>query len=343
MSDFVKVPCISIKPNYLTFFYQVENSSKKEYESTIKRKLPRSTNNGRNLSPKAAKRLRDSIGWLVALSKTKLVRNNKTGKDFKFRINFITLTLPTIQRHFDTTIKSKCFNQFLTEIRTFHGVNNYVWRCEAQSNGSIHFHIACDTFVNYYYLRQIWNRCIRKLGYIDLYHEKFKNMSERDYIKFRYKDSNPDLSVVLKAYEYGCKSNWKDPNTTDVHSVHNIDNLAGYMAKYMSKEVEKDEEDEFFPLKGRKIKGRNWGLSQSLSKCKGVVDVVDLNVEKIWDYCVDTLKLEVFKQDYFSVLFASFRDWAGNFRKFFKALISKLKFEIDYSPGGLSPKCSSIF
>ena len=39
----------------------------------------------------------------------------------------------------------------------------------------------------------------------------------------------------LKRFEYGKKTNWSDPNTTDIHSVYKINNLAAYLSKYMAK------------------------------------------------------------------------------------------------------------
>src|SRR5690606_15866326 len=168
---------VSIKPTHLSFFYQREFSNHNNRDGFVINSLPTSTNTGRNLSIKATKRLKLAINWLSELSVPKSVFNPSTKSHFNFNLNFITLTLPALQCHLDTTIKNKVFNTFLTELRQYHSVNNYVWRCEAQSNGNIHFHIVTDTYINWYIVRKIWNRKLSKLGYIDRYSNKFKGLT----------------------------------------------------------------------------------------------------------------------------------------------------------------------
>ena len=58
-----------------------------------------------------------------------------------------------------------------------------------------------------------------------------------------------------KRFDYGIKTDWKQPNSTDVHAVEGVKNLAAYLASYMSKKEDGK----------RPIKGKLWGCSQSLS------------------------------------------------------------------------------
>jgi hypothetical protein len=43
----------------------------------------------------------------------------------------------------------------------------------------------------------------------------------------------------LKAYEYNRSTGWTSPNSTDIHALHRIKNVAAYIAKYISKDVTK--------------------------------------------------------------------------------------------------------
>jgi hypothetical protein len=62
-----------------------------------------------------------------------------------------------------------------------------------------------------------------------------------------------DKHGLLLAFEK--KHGHKNPNSTDVHSVRQVENLAAYLAKYLSK----NSDDE------NKIQGKIWGSSYSLS------------------------------------------------------------------------------
>jgi len=55
----------------------------------------------------------------------------------------------------------------------------------------------------------------------------------------------------------------RNPNSTDVHSIKNIKNISAYLSKYCSKQSE-----------GEPIKGKLWGLSESLSKIKAATDLI---------------------------------------------------------------------
>ena len=76
-----------------------------------------------------------------------------------------------------------------------------------------------------------------------------------------------------KAYDNGMRTNWTNPNTTDIHSVERINDLAAYLIKYMSKKEEGK----------REIKGKIWGCSQNLSynnKFELILDGMILNTDQ---------------------------------------------------------------
>lgn len=184
-----------------------------------------------DLSMKSAKRMRGAIEWLVASAKTKRVFLKETKSNFTFKVNFITLTLAQSQSDLsDNEFKKSFLNPFLKRLKYNHKLNNYVWKAETQKNGNIHIHLATDCFVHYLDIRKHWNEILYK-----------NNMLTSFFAKHGH----------------------HDPNSTDVHSVINVNNLAAYLVKYFTK----NEDDR------RKISGRLWGCSYSLSRantCKVV-------------------------------------------------------------------------
>lgn len=332
------LPFMSIKPNQLTIFFESAANKSKPIDTTFQRKQPKNNQSKRGLSTKARKRVQNKVNWLLTFSKAKRVFNDYTNKYFTFRINFITLTLPTLQFHLDKTIKSKVFNQFLTELRQYHEVKNYVWRAECQSNGSIHFHIATDTYIPWFVIRRVWNRQLSKLGYIKAYQKKFKSMDFKTYQEYCNQNGINDLSIIHARYQRGVKTNWLDPNTTDIHSVHKVKNLSAYISKYMAKLNEVKKGNETYDLKDRKIEGRNWGCSQSLSRCKSIVDWADNLSDNLIDYARKYLKPYEKHDNYFHCYFFDFSELGGDLKHVINRLFLDYKQTIDYISGGIPNK-----
>lgn len=251
----IVLPYVSIQPNKLvTYLHYDQTGDHKNYKRDD---LLTSLDNRAHgiMSHKANKRVRLAIDWLVYLSKEKPLFKAKEKQHVTFKLNFLTLTLSSKQIHTDNEIKAKLLNQFLTELRTKYNCNNYFWRAESQRNGNIHFHVVTDVFVPWRTLRTDWNRIQEKLGYISRYEQK---------------------------------TGKTDPNSTDVHSINKIRNLASYLSKYCSKNAKgytmlasyagKPEskphcyltyKHPVFDPKAkiyRQIHGKLWGQSQGLSK-----------------------------------------------------------------------------
>lgn len=155
------------------------------------------------LCPHAKKRLSRALNLLVAVAKPKRIFNQSTRKDFTFRVNFVTLTLPAAQRTVsDRQLKKNVFDPFIKSMRYKHGLKSYVWRAERQFNGNLHFHLTTDCYLPFTSIRDQWNRYLSRFHFID---------------------------------EFEKNHGHTDPNSTDVHSVSKINNIAAYMVKYMSK------------------------------------------------------------------------------------------------------------
>ncbi len=158
------------------------------------------------LTAHSKKRLTKAINLLVAQALPKTAINFKTGDEFKFRVNFVTLTLPAPQGAVsDKEIKKTCLDNWLKTMRYRHNLNSYVWRAERQFNGNIHFHITTDTYLPYDQICNVWNHQLSKFHFID---------------------------------EFEAANDHRHPNSTDVHSVQGVKNLAAYMVKYCSKDPE---------------------------------------------------------------------------------------------------------
>lgn len=208
------------------------------------------------MSTRAIARLKNSINWLIASAKNKTVFSKSTGKSYSFKVNFITLTIPTLDHGItDHQFKSKLLHNFISAARYRFGMYNFVWKVETQKNGNIHAHLTTDVFTDHKAVRSIWNKILQEHGVIEKYHLKHKYLSEDEYISMYLNDDQSNVFQLKKAYKNGVENNWMNPNSTDVHAVHKVKDLGAYLAKYFGK----SEDDR------RRIKGRVWSCSYSLS------------------------------------------------------------------------------
>lgn len=160
------------------------------------------------ISEKSKKKLMTAIDWILYSAKKKSVFSMKTKSSFKFKVNFITLTIPPQQNGLVKEKKLKALiNTWLTYHRKYSQLNNYVWKVEFHKDKRLHIHIAADTFIHYQSIRNSWNQILKRNGLLELHFAKFQTY---------------------------------DPNSTDVHSVKKVRKLGAYIAKYMSKQNEVD-------------------------------------------------------------------------------------------------------
>jgi hypothetical protein len=260
---FTLIPYIKLNPSYFVLYNQVQwhNVSKKPVRK--KPDMPVVKSPQGLVSKRAAAKIKHAIDWLLYIANDKSVISNYSGRRFKFKLSFITLTLSSKQVHSDAEIKSQLLNQFLIEARKKWNVKHYLWRAEAQINGNIHFHILCDKFIPWSELRDTWNRIQNKLGYVDNYREEMRAFHKGGFKVRQELLSKWSYKNQVRAYRTGCQRDWSSPNSTDIHSVANIKNLPSYLSKYCTKQTET-----------RLIEGNVWNLSESLSKINGATDVI---------------------------------------------------------------------
>lgn len=237
----------------------VRRTSKKVDEKSLENLKDNTT---KSLSTAATRRLKKCISNLIDAETL-----GRFGPDWKkhkrkINLNFVTLTLPSVQKHTDKEVK-KMLNYYLTELKKMVGEFSYVWKAEKQKNGNIHFHILINKYINYSYIRKVWNNILNRNGYIEEYRKKLSSMTLNEYIEHRKKDAKikhtkEHIKEYTKAYMKGKKTNWTNPNTTDIHTLKGIKSASAYISKYMSKDE-----------KG--VEGRYWGASDELRNYEFVV------------------------------------------------------------------------
>lgn len=332
-----EIPMISVNANYICLYtdkgqftgrgksdsnnffvdpvtFEVTKLGRTDKQIAAEENLKDNSTNG-IISNKAAKRINQAISWFSAMSATH-TRVSKNNIRVSSKLNFITLTLSSKQKHDDLYIKSKLLNAFLVDLRRRFFVISYMWRAEAQINGNIHFHIVVNKYVHYTHIRNIWNRIQAEHGYIPDYDVKSKWGG----------DNNPPSTEIKKVYKckniagYLSKYCSKNLNAMKVYSnIDNnklqqvvkasgrknkdgiaenpgllaakfIDNENCYMLKYDSSLIDPAKVAELIQATGaivmhyvdiplRPIEGRHWFCSTTITKMKNVADVISNDVE----------------------------------------------------------------
>lgn len=194
---------LSVNPVYS--FASVRNI----LSNTFKVKRPESNKNAGALSDKSVSKMKRAFAWLSFFAEEKTVYQRKKKQSFKFKINFMTVTLSKKQKHSDEFILHHMLFPLMKWMERKHNCTAWIWRAEIQPSRlknrkerCIHFHITTDTFIHWRELRNKWNALQLAHGY-------------------RNKNSNP--------------------NSTDVKAVIQDREIANYMAKYVSKKVKSKE------------------------------------------------------------------------------------------------------
>jgi hypothetical protein len=175
----------------------------------------------KNAAWRVKKRIYRTVQALYDCTEPKAVYSRKTQSTWYFKLNFVTLTLPGEQLHTDQEFHNKIFKDFIRALKRRHPSLLYIYRAETQENGNLHYHLVTNTFIHWKDLRDLWNYYLRQNGY-------------------RKHD---------------------DANSTDVHSLKNVDDPAAYIAKYITKEDDTR----------RKVGIKLWDCSKALKKVGNVV------------------------------------------------------------------------
>ena len=291
---YIVLPCFSLEPNKLATFNRVFVKSQMSKTGVFEKSKAQQNTITRDfhnfeISQNAHRTLKRKINWLYYLAKSKNVTTYSGKNIFNFKMSFITLTLPSAQQHTTAFITKNLFNQFLTELRQRTNLENYVWRLEFQTNGNVHYHIATDIYLDYFFIQKIWNRILDLHMYITPYTEKFKNLTLSAYNKLVNPSGKTDFSIIAKRFAKGCENKWNQPNTIDVKSVTNQKNISSYIAKYFSKNAENKTKCNKLDNEINSKSLRLWFCSRSLSKLNSITDFSEA-VQINWSALIADIK-----------------------------------------------------
>lgn len=213
------------------------------------------------LSAVSIRKMKKAVEMLEAIADEKSSYNEKKLSFWKWKLNFVTLTLPAPQGGIsDAEFRRFFLNHFLILVKRKYHPKGYVWRLESQANDNIHVHLIFDKWIDKDELRRLWNHVLSKAHFIN---------------------------------DFEIKHGHRDPNSTDVHSTAGINNVVNYLGKYLTKTdgkvawlKENISKLEFRPMmkdevrnhlmtpfklrQYRKIEGKLWGCSENLMGKKGI-------------------------------------------------------------------------
>ena len=222
------------------------------------------------ITPHSRRRLNKAIQLLLDITEPRWILNPVTKKRQKFHLAFWTLTLSAPQ-YFksDSDIKKQLLEPFLRKMRK-KGLRNYIWKAELQQNGNIHFHLLTDFFLPYTVIRDTWNNCQSRLGYIDDFERRFGH---------------------------------RDPNSTDVRAVKSGSSIASYLSKYMLKPTEKNKQQKLSPVEAEKRKGKVWDCSQNLKIRNQHYDFLTDNLYSILRQLEASKTIRAHHEEFFKLFF----------------------------------------
>jgi hypothetical protein len=307
-----RVPLISLRPDKLVFYTGQPNSydgisTINENFRKLKTYTPARISHNFEISKNSRIKIKEKITWLFHYARKRNITSYSKKILINFKVGFYTFTLPSKQAHPTKHITKIAWNQFLTEIRKRAGMKNYVWKLEFQKNGNVHYHLVTDTYLDFFFIQKIWNRCINKLGYHDNYVSKFKNMSFSDFVAHYDLRDNAHADNIAQFNDMKINGPGVAPSV-NCQAVRSSNNIGAYIAKYLGKSTGQtcgnpDHDD---PT----IDGfmRLWYCSQSLSKITAFVFPRDKWNDFFIDMCVGVQNVHAVFADYVTCLFFNLRN-----------------------------------
>jgi len=352
LDRFIVLPRFSITPTQVTSFNEIVPRHKchETYEAALaasksqaikkpkkaaKQSVKRSHHNFK-ISQNAYRNLKLKINWLYHLSKARHVKTSNGRDIYNFKMGFLTLTLPSKQKHPTSFITKEILNQFLTEIRGETQMRNYIWRLEFQKNGNVHYHLVTDTYLNYFHARRVWNRCLSKYGYIEPYRAKHSAMSLSEYVAEYADEKHNDFNTLAKRYAKGKKAGWSQPPSIDMRSVASQKAIAHYISKYFSKDNEKGPKKNEFDTDENSASMRLWFCSRSLSKLKTITGYCEASLFDIFTIVKSCAKLVVKHYKYATCFYYEMRKFPKGARIFIEKLLKDYSVKQGYIPAGIN-------
>ena len=226
MGFFIPIVQLRHKSALIYYQYQTFKAPDKNGLRMLNMQIQRQKQYNGTMSQGAKKRLTKAITLLCQTAKKRWIYNEVSKRMVYHQLSFITLTVSDPEQKLSgKDAYKKLLSHFIAWLRRTKKVNTYIWKAELQKNGQIHYHITTPAFIPYHEIRDKWNNLQKKAGLLDKYHED----------KGHY-----------------------NANSTDIHSVKNINDLSGYLIKYIAKQTQNEQA----------LGGKVWDCSDNLSKAK---------------------------------------------------------------------------
>ncbi|MBA7540320.1 hypothetical protein ES705_32616 [subsurface metagenome] len=312
VNDRITYNLVSIHPSQITVSRQVEP----RYYSPINPELCNNVPNKGSVNPlyhspidkepQPAQFLNNSHNGIISSTTRRKISRaldylSYIAKHQHTTLTLITLTLSHKQIHADRELKYYLFKPFLAELKRKWKVEHYLDRYEKQKNGNLHIHIVVPKYIYWNEIRNVWNRIQQNLGYVTRYRADRK-LWHRDGFRYDPNDGKGrSRKQQYKAYRQGLRTDWDNPNSTDIRRVDDISNVKGYLMKYMTKNPKKNESSGVGPDDLLQVEGHMWGCSVNLSSLKGGQAEMDSGIEQELDKIVASPKTRVFHEDFYHV------------------------------------------
>lgn len=152
------------------------------------------------------KRLTKAVNLLLQMTKPTWVKNPSRNNQLQYHnVSFITLKITSKENITGRVAYDTCFSHFLDWLTRTNGTKLYVWKLEKEKRGQVHYHITTPDFIDWRLIRKKWNSILHNAGYLD---------------------------------EYAIEHGHFDANSTDIHEVSNVTNLAPYLVKALADNIE---------------------------------------------------------------------------------------------------------
>ena len=204
-------PCVQVRFNKLLIYNYIEHKSFKSGISLNKAlsNIDNKHNYSGNMTKFASKNIRRKVDLLLQRSPIQTVYNPIIDKAQRFRLVFVTLTIPQQPTEPNTNdLTKKLLKPFLRWLVEVQKCVDYIYKLEFQQNGSPHWHITTNKFIRYDAIKDKWNKLLYAAGLLDSHFAKYGNYN---------------------------------PNSTDIHAVSKIKNVEAYLVKYLSKSEQQNE------------------------------------------------------------------------------------------------------
>lgn len=150
----------------------------------------------------AQKRIRKALDIMLQISPQRRIFNPVSETTHDFKVGFATLTVSdnkniTARQAYDTLL-----SPWLRYMKLKMGMRDYLWKAELQEREQIHYHIVTNEFLDWRVIRWRWNSLQKKAGLLQAFATKFGHFN---------------------------------PNSTDIHSVQQVQDIEAYISKYLSK------------------------------------------------------------------------------------------------------------